>query len=85
VAASALAAGADAAVYYGKREALAAAFPEADEIETRRFFLTEEQRDRVQELAKAPLRDRLITAHVGKKGDAILGYAFLETHDVRTV
>jgi len=76
---------AGAAVYHGKQDALEAAFPDADEIETKRFFLTEEQREQVQDLAKAPQKDRLITVHVGKKGDRILGYAFLETHEVRTL
>ncbi len=80
-----LARAAPGAVYYGKQDALEAAFPDADEIEAKRFFLTEEQREQIQNLAGAPLEDRLLTLHVGKKADKILGYAFLETHEVRTM
>lgn len=76
---------AQAALYYGKQDALAAAFPDADSVEPERFFLTEEQREQVQELAGAPLEDRLITAYVAKKGDAVVGHAFFETHPVRTL
>ena len=76
---------AEAALYYGKRDALRAAFPDADEIEARRFFLTEEQRDQIQKLAQAPQAERLVTAHVGMKGDEVLGYAFFETHEVRSL
>lgn len=74
-----------AAVYYGRQDALQAAFPDADEIESQRFFLTEAQRKQVEEVAKAPLEDRMVTVYVGKKGDEVLGYAFLETHEVRTL
>ncbi len=74
-----------AAVYYGKQDALAAAFPDTDGIEAKRFFLTEEQREQIQELAGAPLEDRLVTIYIATKDGNVAGYAFFETHEVRTM
>ena len=78
------AAGAHALVLHSKTEALQIAFPEAERVETQTFYLTEEQTAAVQDLAKAPVDSKLITFHVGYAGDAVLGYAFIETHIVRT-
>ncbi len=73
-----------AEVFLAKREALAAAFPGADRIEKRRFFLTKEQVERVRRLSGAELESALVTVHVGHRGAKTLGYAFLVTHPVRT-
>lgn len=76
---------AEAAVFYAKQEALAIAFPEADEVETKSFFLTEEQIDHIQNLAKAPIDAKVVAFYIGRKGASVLGYAFIETHIVRTL
>ena len=73
-----------AVVLYAKNEALQLIFPEADSIKPEAIFLTSEQAARVEELARSRLESRLLTVHVGRKGDETLGYAFLDIHVVRT-
>lgn len=76
---------AEAKVFYAKQEALATVFPDADEVETKSFFLTKEQTDHIQNLAKAPVDANVIAFYIGRKGETVLGYAFIETHIVRTL
>lgn len=85
VALAAVAGAAQAKVHYGKAEALAAAFPGADRVETRSFFLTDEEKSRIEDLAKAPVESKLITVHVGEKDGAPMGYAFIDSQVVRTL
>jgi Na+-translocating ferredoxin:NAD+ oxidoreductase RnfG subunit len=79
------AAAAPAVVYHSQREALELAFPEADRIERRSFVLTDEQANVIQELARAPLGSRIVTFHVGWRGDQVIGYAAIDVHTVRTL
>ena len=74
----------EAQVFYSKAEALQVAFPKADRIETQTFFLTPQQIERVEALARAPVDSKLATFHVGHTADSVQGYAFIETHIVRT-
>ncbi len=74
-----------ATVLYAKREALAVAFPEAEVVEPQSFFLTDAQRARVQTLAHAPLAAKVVTFYVGRAGERVLGYGFIETLIVRTL
>jgi hypothetical protein len=83
--ASAFAPLAPGAVYYGRRDALDAAFPDADSIGDERFFLTEEQRKAVEKAASAPLKERMITVHEAYRDGKIVGRAFFDTHEVRTL
>jgi hypothetical protein len=76
---------AEAKVFHAKSEALQLAFPDADRIETEIFYPTDDQVKRVEQIARTPLDSKLITFHVGHKGEQILGYAFIETHIVRTL
>lgn len=76
---------AGAKVHHAKNEALALAFPGADEIEAKSFFLTDEEKARVEELAKAPLESKLVMVQIGVKDGAPMGYAFLDTQVVRTL
>lgn len=82
---SLLAIEARAKVFHSKQEALALAFPNAENVETRTFFLTEEQVQRVATLAATPVDSKLITLYVGHKNGHPLGYAFIETNVVRTL
>ena len=75
----------EAKVFYAKQEALTIAFPEADDVETKSFFLTEEQIEQVQAVSKAPVEAKIVAFYIGRKGDSVLGYAFIETHIVRTL
>lgn len=72
-------------MFYTKSEALHLAFPEADRVENKIFFLREEQVKRVEELAKTPVDSKLVTFYTGRKGKEVLGYAFIDTHIVRTL
>ena len=56
-----------------------------DAVETKSFFLTDEQEQRVAALATAPVDSKLVTIYIGRKNGQVLGYAFLETNLVRTL
>lgn len=73
-----------AKVYHARDEALALAFPGVDRIETRDVVLTQEQHDRIQKLAKAPLDTSLVTVYVGWRAGAPTAYAIFDTAMVRT-
>ena len=75
---------AEAQVFYSKAEALQVAFPTADRVETQTFFLTPQQVERVEDLAQTSVDSKLATFHVGYTADTVQGYAFIETHIVRT-
>jgi hypothetical protein len=75
----------DAVVFHAKDEALNLAFPNADRVEARDFFLTPEQRREIEQRAQAPLTSELVTIYVGHRGDAVSGYAIFDTHTVRTL
>ncbi|MEW6272593.1 MAG: FMN-binding protein, partial [Thermodesulfobacteriota bacterium] len=72
-------------VHYARNEALQLAFPDAEHVESKNFFLTDEQKSQVEDLAKAPLESQLVKVHVGEKGGAPLGYAFIDTQVVRSL
>lgn len=76
---------AGAKVFYAKDEALQLAFPEADTIEPRVFFLTPEQIQAIEARSRARLDSKLLTVHVGKRTGRILGYALIDIHTVRTL
>lgn len=74
-----------AKVFHSKQEALALAFPDAEKVENRTFFLTEEQVQQVANLATAPVESKLVTFYVGHKDGQALGYALIDTNIVRTL
>jgi len=76
---------ASAKVFYAKDEALRLAFPDAEKVEARDFFLTAEQRAAIEDKAKSKLDSDLLTVYVGQRGGAVQGYALLDTHTVRTL
>lgn len=73
-----------AKAFYSKEEALALAFPQAEKVDQRSFFLTDEQAQQVATLAAAPVESKLATFYVGQKNGTVVGYACIETHIVRT-
>ena len=79
------AAGADAKVFYSRSEALALAFPDADRVEDESILLGDEQAAAVEKLARAPLESRLVKIYRGYRDDELLGYAFIDVHNVRTL
>lgn len=76
---------ATAKVFHSKQEALAIAFPGADRVENRTFFLTEEQMKQVATLASAPVESKLVTFYIGYTNGQVSGYALIDTNLVRTL
>lgn len=80
-----VAADARAEVFHSRESALRLAFPGADRVEKREVFLDADDAAEVERLARSPLGSRLVTVYVGWRSGAIVGYAFIETHPVRTL
>lgn len=80
-----LAGPAAATVYYARDEALKLAFPDADRVTPKDFFLTGEQRGAIETQAKSKLESDLVTVYAGYHGDQVIGYAVFDTHVVRTL
>ncbi len=79
------AAAAHAKVFYSRSEALALAFPDADRIDDESILLDDEQAGRIEQLARSRLESRLVRIHTGYRGSDLLGYAFIDVHNVRTL
>lgn len=71
-------------VFMKRDEALELAFPGADRIEKREIFLTEKQAREIESLSKSKLTARLYIVYEGFNGDKSLGYAIIDTHNLRT-
>jgi hypothetical protein len=72
-------------VYHSRESALRLAFPEAEKVEKRELFLSSAQAADVERLAGVKLPSRLVTAYIGTAGGRVIGYAFIETHKVRSL
>jgi len=81
----AVAAPAGATVFYARDEALKLAFPDANHVEAKEFFLTTAQHTAIEEQARSQLDSDLLTVYVGWRGDHPSGYAIFDTHVVRTL
>lgn len=80
-----LPAGAAVADLGGKEEAaVRALFADARHIEARDLLLTDEMVKRVEGLARARVKDRLVTFYVAHGAAGVAGYAVIHTHVVRT-
>ncbi len=73
-----------ATVFYSKEEAFELAFGKDAEVEPQAVFLTDEQAEKIEKMAQAKLDSKLYTLHVGKRDGQVLGYAAIESHNVRT-
>jgi len=73
-----------ATVFYSKEEAFELAFGKGAEVEPLAVFMTDEQAAQIEKTAQVKLDSQLYTFHVGKRGGQILGYAAIESHNVRT-
>jgi hypothetical protein len=61
-----------------------ALFPGADRVEPRDVILTDEMVARIERLARARVRERLVTFYVARAGGTVKGYAVIHGHVVRT-
>jgi hypothetical protein len=67
-----------------KEDALELHFPNAA-VERKTVFLTEQQVQAIQQRAKAKVHSKIITYYVARRSGDIQGYAFFDTHIVRTM
>jgi hypothetical protein len=76
---------AEAKVFHTQQDALALAFPGADEVRAETRILTEEQANRIRKIARADLDTQIVKLYSGWKGDELLGHAYIDVHTVRTL
>jgi Na+-translocating ferredoxin:NAD+ oxidoreductase RnfG subunit len=76
---------ASAKIFYSKQGALKAAFPEATRVERVNLFLSSNELVEVRKLAKSSVEQRVMRTYAGYRGDTLLGHAFIDTHDVRSL
>jgi Na+-translocating ferredoxin:NAD+ oxidoreductase RnfG subunit len=71
-------------VFHSQSEALALAFPDAERVESRTFVLDDEQTARIEALSRSAVDSRLVKIYTGMRDGAVLGYAVIDVHTVRT-
>lgn len=74
-----------AKVFYSRSEALELAFPDADRIEDETLILEPNQVEEVQTLSHGLLDSKLVRIYTGYRKNQVLGYAFIDVHNVRTL
>lgn len=74
-----------AKVYLTKDEALELAFPDADTVDKKVFFLTDDQVKEIESLSRTKVDSKIFVSFIGKKREKVLGYAVIDTHTVRTM
>jgi hypothetical protein len=77
---------ASAAISAEEKEAVAlrTTFPDADHFESNDVLLTDEMVSRIESLARARVRERLVTLYTAMRGGAVAGHAVIHSHIVRT-
>jgi len=65
------------------QQALKDAFPGAI-IEVKNIVLSEPQVEAIEKLSGVKLNTRLVSWYIAKRGNSIVGYAYIDTHTVRT-
>ncbi|MBW2313485.1 MAG: FMN-binding protein [Deltaproteobacteria bacterium] len=78
-----VAAPAEAKVYLSRKQAIAWAFPGA-EVAERTLVLSEAQARAVETHAEAPLDSRIVKLYTATREGAVVGYAVIDIHEVRT-
>jgi Na+-translocating ferredoxin:NAD+ oxidoreductase RnfG subunit len=76
---------AGAKVFHTRDEALQLAFPDAENVETETFVLDDVQVEKIESLAKSALDSKLVKIYTGRRDGAVLGYALIDIHNVRTM
>jgi hypothetical protein len=74
-----------AEVFHSRQAALELAFPGAERVEAVDVVLSPGQAEEIRRVSGVRPASRLATAYVGWSGSRPLGWAFLDTHDVRTL
>lgn len=68
-----------------QQQALELAFPKGAAVERQPLFLSEDQIRVVSRMSGAEHRNGLVVRYVGRVGGRIVGYAYFDTHRVRTL
>jgi Na+-translocating ferredoxin:NAD+ oxidoreductase RnfG subunit len=76
---------AQAKVFHSQAAALELAFPDADRVETDTRVLSKAEVAAVEQTSRSKLDTRIAKFYVAWKGDAVIGYAFIDVHTVRTL
>jgi hypothetical protein len=63
---------------------LRTAFPDAERFDASDVLLSDEMAGKLDDLARARIPERMVTFYAARKGDAVLGYAVVQSHVVRT-
>ena len=64
---------------------MALAFPGGVKVERRTAYLSQEQAGKAQEEGKVKVDSLIWTYYVGRSSEGVTGYAYFETHIVRTM
>ncbi len=76
---------AHARVFMTQQQALASAFPPGTKVTRQALFLTPEQRNAARKESDVDFEDRMIVRYRGTTGERVIGYAYFDTHRVRTL
>ncbi|HEX2120820.1 MAG TPA: FMN-binding protein [Thermoanaerobaculia bacterium] len=85
IALCAVALAAQARVFMTQQQALASAFPAGTRVERQSVFLTPQQLAAARKESGVEFKDQLIVRYVGTAADRVVGYAYFDTHRVRTL
>ena len=80
-----LASTAEARVFMTQQQALASAFPAGTKVTRQAFFLTKAQVDEARRESGLSFDDQLVIRYMGTTGDKPAGYAYFDSHRVRTL
>ena len=72
-------------VFHSRESALRLAFPACDTVRTETIVLDDVQFARVEDRAGARMESRIVRVYVGERDGEVDGYAFIETHRVRSL
>lgn len=75
----------DAKTFMTHEQALAGAFPAGALVARETKFLTPQQRDAATKLAGIAIPEQLVVRYVATVGGNVVGYAYFDTHRVRTL
>jgi Na+-translocating ferredoxin:NAD+ oxidoreductase RnfG subunit len=80
-----LASGAHARLFMTQQQALATAFPAGTSVTRQALFLTPEQLSAAKKESGLDFSDRMIVRYAGSTAAGVVGYAYFDTHRVRTM
>ena len=73
------------AVYHSRESALDLAFGQEAVVDSRELFLSKEKQAQAAQMAGSPVASRLVQRYEGSVDGALVGYAYFETHQVRSL